>query len=79
MLVVLKIHEGRVDDVVTVVVVLVGADREVGNQALRQAATLVLFLRSDGVADVVRDADDDVIVLAVSRPRYGVFRGRLDE
>ena len=56
-----EIHECRVHHVMTVVVVLVGVDREVGNQAFRQAAAVGLFLRRYGVADVLGFAHEQRI------------------
>ena len=49
------------DHVMTVVVVLVAADREVRNQAFRQAAAVGLFFRRYGVADVVGFAHEQRI------------------
>src|SRR6186713_3049680 len=51
--VVLEIHERRVRHIIAVVVVFVAADREVGNQAFRQAATVGNFLFRDGIAVIV--------------------------
>ena len=59
--VVLVIHEGRILDVMTVIVVFVAADREIRNARLRQAAAIGDFLRSHGIADVVGLAHDQRI------------------
>ena len=51
--IVLIIHEGGVHHFMTVIVELVAADREIRNQALRQAAAVGLFLWRYGIAFVV--------------------------
>jgi hypothetical protein len=51
--VVLVVHERDIVQVMTEIVVLVGADREIRDFGLRQAAAVSLFLRRPGVADVL--------------------------
>src|SRR5262249_21109708 len=51
--VVLEIHEGDIVQFMTVIVELVGADREIRDCGLRQAAAVSLFRRRPGVADVL--------------------------